>query len=82
MNYKKLLLIAFAIISLAMLALPLITEEGKTDNKVASNSSIDTVIETAAPAVQKTNGSGPGFEAVFAITGLLAVAFLVLRQRK
>ncbi|MCK5661741.1 MAG: PGF-CTERM sorting domain-containing protein, partial [Methanosarcinales archaeon] len=24
----------------------------------------------------------PGFEAVFAITGLLAVAFLVLRQRE
>ena len=33
---------------------------------------------TAAAATQKE----PGFEAIFAIAGLLAVAFLVLRQRK
>ncbi|MCZ7373006.1 MAG: PGF-CTERM sorting domain-containing protein, partial [Candidatus Methanoperedens sp.] len=39
-----------------------------------------TTTATAAPtATPKTE---PGFESVFAIAGLLAVAFLVLRQRK
>jgi S-layer protein (TIGR01567 family) len=42
---------------------------------------------TTAPAVAQTTAptatpKEPGFEAVFAIAGLLAVAFLVLRQRK
>ncbi|MCX9083395.1 MAG: PGF-CTERM sorting domain-containing protein, partial [Candidatus Methanoperedens sp.] len=36
--------------------------------------------ETGKPAT--TTPTEPGFEAVFAIAGLLAVAFLVLRQRK
>ena len=37
------------------------------------------VTTAAAEAAKKTE---PGFEAIFAIAGLLAVAFLVLRQRK
>jgi len=38
---------------------------------------------TAKPdAPIATTPKEPGFEAVFAIAGLLAVAFLVLRQRK
>ncbi len=36
-------------------------------------------VTTAAPKPTQTE---PGFEAIFAIAGLLAVAFLVLRQRK
>jgi len=37
----------------------------------------------AAATATATNKSGvPGFEAVFAITGLLAIAYLVLRQRE
>jgi PGF-CTERM protein len=36
--------------------------------------------ETAKPAA--TTPKEPGFEAVFAIAGLLAVAYIVLRQRK
>jgi PGF-CTERM protein len=39
------------------------------------------VTTAAAAATTKAKGE-PGFEAVFAIAGLLAVAFLVLRQRK
>ncbi|MBU4373823.1 PGF-CTERM sorting domain-containing protein [bacterium] len=35
---------------------------------------------TISPAA--TTPKEPGFEAVFAIAGLLAVAYLVLRQRK
>ena len=38
--------------------------------------------ETAAPAEEPTKKKAPGFEAVFAIAGLLAVAYLVLRQRE
>jgi len=38
--------------------------------------------ETTAAAVPTTPKTEPGFEAIFAIAGLLAVAFLVLRQRK
>ncbi len=39
-------------------------------------------VTTAATAVPTTPKKEPGFEAVFAVAGLLAVAFLVLRQRK
>jgi S-layer protein (TIGR01567 family) len=38
-------------------------------------------VATAAAAAATTKGE-PGFEAIYAIAGLLAVAFLVLRQRK
>ncbi|MFA4956961.1 MAG: S-layer protein domain-containing protein [Candidatus Methanoperedens sp.] len=46
-----------------------------------------TAVGTAAPTAAATAAATatptePGFEAVFAIAGLLAVAFLVLRQRK
>jgi len=41
------------------------------------------LVETPTPAVTPTPGvTPPGFEAVFAIAGLLAVAYLVLRRRK
>jgi len=40
-----------------------------------------TVATTATPAPTATQKE-PGFEAIFAVAGLLAVAFLVLRQRK
>jgi S-layer protein (TIGR01567 family) len=40
------------------------------------------VAETTAAVAATTKKTEPGFEAVFAIAGLLAVAFLVLRQRK
>ena len=39
-------------------------------------------VTTTKPPVAATTKGEPGFEAVFAIAGLLAVAFLVLRQRK
>jgi PGF-CTERM protein len=38
--------------------------------------------EAKPPAAATTRKTEPGFEAVYAIAGLLAVAFLVLRQRK
>jgi S-layer protein (TIGR01567 family) len=38
--------------------------------------------ETATPVTSATAKPTPAFESVFAIAGLLAVAFLVLRQRK
>ena len=41
-----------------------------------------TAVTTAATPAPTATQKEPGFEAVFAITGLLAVAFLVLRQRK
>ena len=40
-----------------------------------------TATPTVSPAVSPTP-KPPGFEAVFAIAGLLAVAYLVLRRRK
>jgi PGF-CTERM protein len=46
-----------------------------------------TAAPTATPAKEKLgaepeNGLLPGFEAMFAITGLLAVAYLVRRRRR
>jgi len=41
-----------------------------------------TVAATEKPAAATATPKEPGFEAVFAIAGLLSVAFLVLRQRK
>jgi len=38
--------------------------------------------ETETPTPEPTEDEVPGFEAVFAIAGLLAVAYLVLRQRE
>jgi len=78
----KLVLIIIATILLILLALTKTvgaTQENNT-NEIAANSSM---IDPGATAVslQKTD-KPPGFEAVFAIAGLLAVAFLVLRQRK
>ncbi|MBU3966587.1 MAG: PGF-CTERM sorting domain-containing protein [Euryarchaeota archaeon] len=46
---------------------------------VGEGAAVTTTTATAVPTTPKTE---PGFEAVFAIAGLLAVAFLVLRQRK
>ncbi|MEA2032116.1 MAG: PGF-CTERM sorting domain-containing protein [Euryarchaeota archaeon] len=39
------------------------------------------VTPTATPTAKPT-AEPPGFEAVFAIAGLLAIAYLVLRRRK
>ena len=44
------------------------------------NATRDAVV-TATPAIAEEVARRPGFEAVFAIAGLLAVAYLVLRQR-
>jgi len=41
-----------------------------------------TAEDTTAPEETETDKKTPGFEAVFAIAGLLAVAYLVLRQRE
>ncbi|VVB87911.1 S-layer protein [uncultured archaeon] len=41
-----------------------------------------TTVTTPATTTAAPKKTEPGFEAVFAIAGLLAVAFLVLRQRK
>ena len=78
----KLALIIIAIIFLVLLALPRVVgaQEENDTNEIAVNSSIIDPGVTAV-SLQKTD-KPPGFEAVFAIAGLLAVAFLVLRQRK
>ncbi|MCZ7384295.1 MAG: S-layer protein domain-containing protein [Candidatus Methanoperedens sp.] len=47
----------------------------------ATGTAVTTVTQTATPAPTAT-AKEPGFEAGLAIAGLLAVAFLVLRQRK
>jgi len=39
-------------------------------------------VDDDAPPVEQTTEEEPGFEAVFAIAGLLAVAYLVLRKRE
>jgi PGF-CTERM protein len=41
-----------------------------------------TATETAADGVAATPKKGPGFTAVFAIAGLLAIAYLVMRRRE
>ena len=39
-------------------------------------------VNVTVPAAEETGRNTPGFEAVFAIAGLLAIAYLVLRQKK
>ncbi|MFZ2410594.1 MAG: S-layer protein domain-containing protein [Candidatus Methanoperedens sp.] len=69
---------------------PGVTPKG-TPGVKPTNATATAVATTAAPAVTETAAKTPvatatpkepGFEAVFAIAGLLAVAYLVLRQRK
>lgn len=85
MKYDKFYLIGIAILAMGMFVFPTIFEEkNKTSNGVNENavvSSTVTAILTATPMLTgQTDKPKPGFEAVFVIVGLLAVAFLVLRQ--
>jgi S-layer protein (TIGR01567 family) len=68
---------------------PGVTTPGKTPGvnetlvKPPVNATAAAAVPPTAAAAATTKAKGePGFEAVFAIAGLLAVAFLVLRQRK
>ena len=66
---------------------PVATTPAKTSNVTATVTTTGaagttTAAVTTAAAATTTKKTEPGFEAVFAIAGLLAVAFLVLRQRK
>jgi len=71
-------------------AVPLGGTPVKTTPKANVTTNVTTAPPTAPPtapvtttaAVVATTKKEPGFEAFFAIVGLLAVAFLVLRQRK
>ena len=64
---------------------PVVTTPAVTSNVTTPVTTTAAVVETtvaattAAPTPTQTE---PGFEGIFAIAGLLAVAFLVLRQRK
>jgi len=53
-----------------------------TAEPAASPAETATAEETATAAEAATKKKTPGFEAIFAIAGLLAVAYLVLRQRE
>ena len=55
-----------------------------TTNVTVTIPPVETTAETVATTAvaAATTKTEPGFEAIFAIAGLLAVAFLVLRQRK
>ena len=62
---------------------------GATGNVTATATATGTATATAtatgnatATATKKPAGGIPGFESVFAIAGLLAVAYLVLRKRE
>jgi S-layer protein (TIGR01567 family) len=53
-----------------------------TPEPTAAPEEIATAEETATAEPTATKKKAPGFEAIFAIAGLLAVAYLVLRQRE
>ncbi|VVB86604.1 Uncharacterised protein [uncultured archaeon] len=53
-----------------------------TTGVTAVGTPIGGVTETAKPPATTPTPKEPGFEVTLAVTGLLAVAFLVLRQRK
>jgi len=55
------------------------TGNATVDGTAAPTADVDT---TETPTPEPTDDEVPGFEAVFAIAGLLAVAYLVLRQRE
>jgi S-layer protein (TIGR01567 family) len=55
------------------------TGNATVDGTAAPTADVDT---TDVPTPEPTEDEVPGFEAVFAIAGLLAVAYLVLRQRE
>ena len=58
--------------------------DGNTDTvTVEIVTAVPTAVPTAAPTAEPTaTPEPPGFEAVFAIAGMLAIAYLVLRRRK
>ncbi|MCZ7394082.1 MAG: S-layer protein domain-containing protein [Candidatus Methanoperedens sp.] len=58
------------------------TNQTVTETATSVATATGAVTETATPAPTATPKPTPAFESVFAIAGLLAVAFLVLRQRK
>ena len=70
-----LLLIISIVVIVGGIAVAVILEN---ENSETDNSSVLSVSEDTGEEKQKP----PGFEGVFAISGLLAVAYLVLRQRQ
>ena len=53
-----------------------------TAEPTAAPTAIPTAVPTAEPTATPTATPTPGFEAVFAIAGMLAIAYLVLRKRR
>lgn len=80
MNIKLLAVVLLAVLVASMLTAPAKSEEIVLP---VQNESVDIATVTATVATNVAEESKrPGFEAVFAIVGLLAVAYLVLRQKK
>jgi PGF-CTERM protein len=62
---------------------PTVTAVGTPGKTPLANATVTTPpVNATTTAAAATTPTEPGFEAIYAIAGLLAVAFLVLRQRK
>lgn len=87
MKRKALLLLILAIIVVTLLYLGVMIASGSPEDiengSVLENIGAAAVINGTEPQAKGTpDTKEPGFETVLAVMGLLAVAFLVLRQRK
>jgi hypothetical protein len=69
-------------LSVFLLLALVITQVAAAEEKNLSQSQENTTVTPVKEADGQVLADGLSFEAVFAIAGLLAVAFLVLRQRK
>ncbi len=82
MNFKRISFL-IAVIAIILFSLPKVLGEGNKaiDKLVFDPSGNTSAALTPVPNVQMPTGS-PGFESLFAIAGLLAVAYIILRQRE
>lgn len=81
MKYLRIKIIVAIIAAIILLAIPYYVAGQEQEQEQQGDMKINpTATVVLIPDIQETGK--PGFEAAFVVVGLLAIAFLVLRERK